>query len=79
MICGNCQNECQRTCEAPNDCQNIECIESASCVCPDGFFVKGSDCVAPDRCRCYDEVENTIIQVHKLTLKYRYLLVMTFH
>lgn len=63
MVHDNCENVCQRTCEEPNNCQNVNCTETVACVCPDGFFLKGFDCVPPDSCQCYDPVEQAIIPV----------------
>ncbi|KAJ8033841.1 Fibrinogen-like protein A [Holothuria leucospilota] len=60
MIYRNCT--CERTCEAPTICQN-NCQEASRCVCPDGFFLRGSDCVSPEECQCYSATADKVIPV----------------
>lgn len=57
----SCNDACQRTCGAPDDCQAISCSEVGACVCPVGFFMDGSDCVPMEQCGCYLPDELTVI------------------
>ncbi|KAJ8033975.1 Fibrinogen-like protein A [Holothuria leucospilota] len=52
----------ERTCQTPTSCQN-NCQESSRCVCPDGFYLKGSDCVTADNCECYSTIVGKVIPV----------------
>ncbi|KAJ8038888.1 Fibrinogen-like protein A [Holothuria leucospilota] len=58
MIYANCT--CERTCKAPTICQN-NCQEGSTCICPDGFFLRGSDCVPPEECGCYSTTAGKVI------------------
>ncbi|KAJ8033773.1 Fibrinogen-like protein A [Holothuria leucospilota] len=58
MIYRNCT--CERTCEAPTICQN-NCQEIRGCICPNGFFLNGSDCVTPEECQCYSSSAGKVI------------------
>ncbi|KAJ8033748.1 Fibrinogen C domain-containing protein 1 [Holothuria leucospilota] len=53
MVFGHC--ECQPTCNIPQN--TTRCISSCdateSCICADGFLIKGNDCVSPNECGCY--------------------------
>ncbi|PIK44916.1 hypothetical protein BSL78_18222 [Apostichopus japonicus] len=57
----NCSNSCQRTCGAPEVCQDGVCNEAEACVCSDGYFMKGSDCVPQEQCGCYESEGQTVI------------------
>ncbi|XP_071837004.1 techylectin-5B-like [Apostichopus japonicus] len=61
MDIDNCSTACQRTCEAPGICQDEVCTDGEVCFCPDGFFMKGSDCVPPKQCGCYVSEGKTIV------------------
>ncbi|XP_071837000.1 uncharacterized protein [Apostichopus japonicus] len=61
MDIDNCSTACQRTCEAPGICQDEVCTDGEVCFCPDGFFMKGSDCVPPKQCGCYVSEGQTIV------------------
>ncbi|PIK58399.1 Angiopoietin-related protein 1 [Apostichopus japonicus] len=61
MDIDNCSTACQRTCEAPGICQDEVCTDGEVCFCPDGFFMKGSHCVAPKQCGCYVSEGQTIV------------------
>lgn len=63
MLFGNCNDVCQRTCEAPNDCQNNACTKAEDCVCPEGFFIEGDECVHKNQCGCYvEELQKIILE-----------------
>lgn len=51
---------CQRTCEDPQNCHDT-CTEDATCICPDGFYVKDGNCVPPEACGCYVSEEGVIV------------------
>ncbi|PIK36952.1 putative ficolin-2-like [Apostichopus japonicus] len=61
MDIDNCSTACQRTCEAPGICQDEVCTDGEVCFCPDGFFMKGSDCVPREQCGCYVSEGKTIV------------------
>ncbi|XP_071836241.1 uncharacterized protein [Apostichopus japonicus] len=61
MVYRNCSNSCQRTCGAPEMCQDGVCNEAEACVCSDGYFMKGSDCVPQEQCGCYESETQTVI------------------
>ncbi|PIK44917.1 putative ficolin-2 [Apostichopus japonicus] len=63
MVYRNCSNSCQRTCGAPEVCQDGVCNEAEACVCSDGYFMKGSDCVPQEQCGCYESEGQTVIPV----------------
>ncbi|PIK39909.1 putative fibrinogen-like protein A-like [Apostichopus japonicus] len=63
MVYINCSNSCQRTCGAPEMCQDGVCNEAEACVCSDGYFMKGSDCVPQEQCGCYESEGQTVIPV----------------
>ena len=63
MEYGTCT--CQRTCEDPkgeSGCHG-DCSDSEGCVCPDGFSMRGSDCVRNSQCGCFLEEANLVIPV----------------
>ncbi|XP_071817868.1 uncharacterized protein [Apostichopus japonicus] len=51
MVKGTCSN-CQGTCADPNklDGCHSSCDFTQTCVCPEGYLLKNSSCVAPDDC-----------------------------
>ncbi|XP_071837002.1 uncharacterized protein [Apostichopus japonicus] len=61
MVYTNCSTACQRTCEAPGICQDDVCTEVEACVCRDGYFLLGSDCVPREQCGCYESEGQTIV------------------
>ncbi|PIK38846.1 putative ficolin-2 [Apostichopus japonicus] len=61
MDIDNCSTACQRTCEAPGICQDEVCTDGEVCFCPDGFFMKVSDCVPREQCGCYVSEGQTIV------------------
>lgn len=63
MVYANCSTACQRTCEAPEICQTLACGEAGVCVCPNGFFMKGNDCLPQQECGCYESQGQMIIPV----------------
>lgn len=60
MIYSTCT--CEKTCEAPTICQS-NCQVPKRCFCPDGFFLKGSDCVRPEDCECYLQSSAKVVPV----------------
>ncbi|KAJ8047330.1 IgGFc-binding protein [Holothuria leucospilota] len=50
MVYTNCS--CQGTCEDPSGCHN-NCSESKMCVCPNGFLMRGDDCIPEMMCGCF--------------------------
>ncbi|KAJ8033597.1 Fibrinogen C domain-containing protein 1 [Holothuria leucospilota] len=53
MIYAYC-SMCQSTCSDPNSCIS-NCDEAEACVCGNGYFLKGDDCVTQEECGCYIE------------------------
>lgn len=51
MVYGNC-SERQGTCQNPLG-GTIMCSRSMICVCPDGFLMRGNDCVSQEECECF--------------------------
>lgn len=66
MIYANCST-CQSTCMAPKECMS-NCIELEICVCPNGFLLKGDDCVPDEECECFVDGHvipvSTVITLH---------------
>ncbi|KAJ8033157.1 Ficolin-2 [Holothuria leucospilota] len=63
MVYMNCV--CQSTCENPNGMNScvIDCTGGEACICPDGFYLMGGNCVPPEECGCYYADGGVIIQV----------------
>ncbi|KAJ8035774.1 Fibrinogen C domain-containing protein 1 [Holothuria leucospilota] len=60
MVYGNCT--CQKTCEDPdgrNGCHDT-CDEFEMCFCPEGFFIKGQQCVPAEECACFQPGDGVI-------------------
>ncbi|KAJ8029751.1 Angiopoietin-related protein 1 [Holothuria leucospilota] len=60
MVYGNCT--CQKTCEDPdgrNGCHDT-CDELEMCFCPEGFFMKGQQCVPAEECACFQPGDGVI-------------------
>ncbi|KAJ8033067.1 Ficolin-1 [Holothuria leucospilota] len=55
---GDCT--CQRTCQDPYGCHNT-CNEDETCVCSEGLYLKGEDCVPQKECECYDSTEGVLV------------------
>ncbi|KAJ8033533.1 Zonadhesin [Holothuria leucospilota] len=60
MKYGNCS--CQATCEDPrneNGCNNA-CTDEQTCVCAEGYLMRGSNCIPEQECGCFVEREGVI-------------------
>ncbi|KAJ8028713.1 Ryncolin-2 [Holothuria leucospilota] len=60
MEYGSCS--CQATCEDPrneNGCTNV-CYQEETCVCQNGFLMKGGKCVLEEECGCFLEGQGVI-------------------
>ncbi|KAJ8033405.1 Fibrinogen C domain-containing protein 1 [Holothuria leucospilota] len=55
---------CQTTCADPNRLNGCfyNCVGGETCICPDGFFLIGTDCVPREDCGCYVQDEEVIVQ-----------------
>ncbi|KAJ8033637.1 Fibrinogen-like protein A [Holothuria leucospilota] len=63
----NCSNNkdyipctCERSCEHPDVCI-MNCTEDETCICPNGFYLKGEECVQLEDCGCF--LDGNIIPV----------------
>ncbi|XP_071837752.1 uncharacterized protein [Apostichopus japonicus] len=59
-VWSNCT--CQTTCDDPTEvygCFN-SCGSGETCLCPDGFFLSGEDCVTDNQCGCYHATAGVI-------------------
>ncbi|KAJ8033488.1 Fibrinogen C domain-containing protein 1 [Holothuria leucospilota] len=58
MIPGDCN--CQKTCSNPSVCVNT-CSTDDTCVCPNGFYLKGEECVPLSQCTSGCFVDGEIV------------------
>ncbi|KAJ8033721.1 Fibrinogen C domain-containing protein 1-A [Holothuria leucospilota] len=43
---------CEKSCENPDVCLPT-CTEDETCICPDGYYLKGAECVPQEECGCF--------------------------